>query len=191
MNDTLIDRVKRIYWKVIPYEVRPGQLWYRFKCFVWHRYSTVKPRYLPHTWCDRTSVMPHMMFEILCQFVEKECSPGHVEWYGDDPHTVMVDGEEKNVMDEMKDLIEWWTVVYNKERGEVEEMLWAEAEKHSPKTRFEPYAENLLTMEFDYKSDESKAIYHRCMDGIHKLEMNEELERRLHRIIPLIPYMWT
>jgi len=137
--------------------------------------------------------MPHTIFEILCQFVERECSPGHVEWYGDSPHTVEVDGEEKNVMDEMLDLIEWWHTVYNKEYGEVCEILWEEARKHTPSTRFEPIDDFLLTMMFDYGSEENEEIYRRVMAGIHKLEANmeAELEKRLHRIIKVTPYMWT
>lgn len=69
----MLDKLRNFYWRLIPYDWRPGQLLYRMKCFFFKRYTTVKPRYLPHTWCDRTAVLPHMMFEILSQFLEKEC----------------------------------------------------------------------------------------------------------------------
>lgn len=98
-------------------------------------------------------------------------------------------------MDEMKELVAWWKDVFNKERLEVEEILWAEAHKHSPESRFEPCEDmpNCVTWEQDFNSKEQEAIYKRCMDGIHKLEENMDaaLEARLHRIIPLIPSMWT
>ena len=78
--------LKYAYWHTVPYDWRPGQIWCRLKCWAWKRYTTVKPRYLDHTWCDRCDLLPHMMFEILCDFVEKECSPGCVEWYGEHGH---------------------------------------------------------------------------------------------------------
>ena len=72
-------KLKRLYWKTIPYDWRPGQIWYRLTCFLWKRYTTVKPRTLPyHTWCDRDVLMVHCMFEILCRFIEGE-KPA--EWF--------------------------------------------------------------------------------------------------------------
>ncbi len=194
MKDTWLDKIKYAYWHTLPYNWRPGQIWYRLKCWVWKRYTTVKPRYLGHTWCDRTELMPHMMFEILCQFVERECSPGHVEWYGEYGHKITVDGEEKYVMDEMKDLIAWWHAVWNKEVEEVDDMLWAEAEGHSPTSYFEPFGdEGLFEWKQRFTSEGDEEIWKRCMKGLNNLEyiMAVALEERLHRLVKLIPYMWT
>jgi len=195
MKDTWIDKIKYAYWHMLPYDWRPGQIWYRLKCLTWNRYTTVKPRYLGHTWCDRTELMPHMMFEILCQFVERECSPGWVEWYGECGHKITVDGEEKYVMDEMKDLIAWWHQVWNKEVGEVEDILWAEAHKHSPTSYFEPLegSDEFFEWKQRFASDGDKEIWKRCMNALNHLEriMAVTLEERLHRLIKLIPYMWT
>ncbi len=193
-DDTRIDKIKQFYWDHWPYDWRPGQMWYHFKCFAWHRYSTIKPRYLDHTWHDRRCLMPEMMFEILSQFIERECSPGHVQWYGDYPHIVMVDGVEKNVMDEMKDLYFWWHTVWQKERPEVDEILWAEVEKHSYTSLFTPIEDtDLLKFDQQFETEEDEAINHTCMMALNKLDtiMEEALNKRLHRLVNVIPYMWT
>ena len=195
MNDTWLDKIKHAYWHTLPYNWRPGQIWYRLKCWVGKRYTTVKPRYLRHTWCDRTELMPHMMFELLCQFIEQECSPGHIEWYGEWGHKIAVNGKEKYVMDEMKDLIAWWHEVRNKEYEEVSDILWAEAEGHSPTPYFEPFGDSdeLFEWKQRFASDGDKELWKRCMGALTNIEriMNEALEERLHRLIKLIPYMWT
>jgi hypothetical protein len=138
--------------------------------------------------------MPNMMFEMLCQFIEKECSPGNIEWYGEGGHKFTVNKVEKYVMDEMKELVEWWHKVWNKEYQEVSDMLWAEAGLHSPTREFvdvpgTTYIEWLP----EFETEEDETIYNNCVMAVNKLErnMHKALEDRLHRIIPLIPYMWT
>lgn len=189
----IIDRIKETYWDWVPHEWRPNQIWYRLKCWAWHRYSTVKPRYLRHTWCDKTELVPHMMFEMLCQFLEKECSPGHIEWYGECGHKVTVDGEEKYVMDEMRELVAWWHEDFNKKYPDTCDAIWCEVEKHLPSTELNPIGGDLLEWNMVFESDEEKRLYQKCTAEITALEvrMKKELEARLHRIIPLIPSMWT
>lgn len=86
---TRTEKIKAKYWNLVPYDWRPGQIWYRFKCWAWYRYTTVKPRALPDTWMDRDTILEHMAFEILSQFIEKEkpdlhfdiqYSPNKLEW---------------------------------------------------------------------------------------------------------------
>jgi len=193
-EDTWVDKIKHFYWEHWPYDWRPGQMWYHFKCFAWHRYSTIRPRYLDHSWHDRRCLMPEMMFEILSQFLEQECSPGHVEWYGDYPHIVQVGDVKKNVMDEMKDLYHWWHTVWQKERPEVDEILWAEVEKHPSTSLFTPIeGTNLSKFDRQFETEEDEAINHTCMMALNKLDdiMDAELNKRLHRLINVIPYMWT
>jgi hypothetical protein len=189
----MIDKIKELYWDWVPYDWRPGQIWYYLKCLVWLRYSTVKPRYLGHTWCDKTELVPHMMFEMLCQFIEKECSPGHIEWYGEYGHKVTVDGVEKYAMDEMRELATWWTEDYNKKYPDTCDGLWAEAEKHSPTSEHEAIGDDLFELTQKFETEQDERLFKLCMTGLNKLEerMAKELEARLHRIIPLIPSMWT
>ncbi len=193
--DSTIDKIRYNYWKVLPYDWRPGQIWYRLKCFWWHRYTTVKPRYLPHTWCDRCELLPHMMFEILDQFIGDECSPGYVEWYGEEGHKITVNGEEKFVLDEMKDLVAWWNDVWNGEWGEVSDILWAEAHKHEPKTDWTKVEgkPHLSYWDPQFRETEDGELWRHCVRAINKLErtMHKDREERLHRMIAILPYMWT
>ena len=72
-------------------------------------------------------LLPYTMFEILGQFIEDECSPGHIEWYGEHGHKVTVDGEEKYVRDEMSELWRWWRddyrVGYDKRRDAIHDEI--------------------------------------------------------------------
>lgn len=70
---SFLRKIKHTYWAIIPYDWRPHSIWYRLKCFVWHRYTTVHPRTLPwHTWTDRDSLLTHSIMEILSRYIEEE-----------------------------------------------------------------------------------------------------------------------
>jgi len=101
----LFEKIESCYWRVVPYEWRPGQIWYCFKCWAWHRYTTVKPRKLGHTWSDKTHLIPHVLFEMLCDFVEKELRDGHVDW---DAFP-----DQADARDRMETLYKWWTEEYD------------------------------------------------------------------------------
>jgi hypothetical protein len=108
---TIWNKIQSGYWCVVPYEWRPKNIWYKFKCWGWKRYTTVKPRTLDHTWYDKSGLLPHVMFEILCRFVEEEMYPdgeeGIVDWSWTDDH--------QNAHDEMISLYKWWTEEYEED----------------------------------------------------------------------------
>lgn len=213
MKDTAWDKIRYFYWAHWSYDWRPGQIWYRLKCFLWKRYSTVKPRYLPHTWCDRMELLPHTMFEILSDFIEGECSPGHVEWHGEYGHKIKVDGEEKYVRDEMQDLYDWWHVVYHKIYPEVSELLWEAARKHEMISDFRDIEEKDFNEEEDewmkveglgniractiwdpqWENDDDKVMWRCYMDALNKLERmcDADLTDKMHRLVNIMPYLWT
>lgn len=203
-KETVFERLQGWYWNKIPYDWRPGQIWYRAKCWACHRYTTVKGRYLPHTWVDRSEVLPHTMFEILSQFIEKECSPGIVDWYNKDyGHKIEVNGEEKFVRDEMQELYDWWHNVYNKKYREEQDAIWKEAEQHSPVRNLKPVdregnevSEEEATLyhwDPEFATEEDAEVHQRCMDAFRELEQkrDEELEEMLHRLIRVRRSMWT
>lgn len=98
---------------------RVHDLWYRLKCFLWYRYTTVKPRTLKfHTWTDRDNLLLHCSFEILCRFLEEECSPGIVDWDCDE--------EDKQAMKTMKELYVWWNKYIENEH---KNLKWSEESK--------------------------------------------------------------
>lgn len=191
-----IEKIRYKYWDLIPYDYRPHEIWYKIKCFVWHRYTTVKPRYLGHTWCDRSDLLPNMMFEILSDFIENECSPGHVEWYHSDKfhpgHKIKRAGREIWVRDEMQDLYDWWHKTYipwSENPPEREE--WYEYENKHVLTSKDNLNEWFNDRKYD--SEESKKEAQRLFDVLHKKEddMERQLKRNLHRVLNIMDYMWT
>jgi hypothetical protein len=98
-----------LYYKIVPYHWRPKNIWYALKCKFWHRYTTIKPRGLSHEWLDRDLLLLHMIFEILCQFVEKELIPseGQINWESDEEH--------KFAKKEMLELYHWWLNEYDED----------------------------------------------------------------------------
>lgn len=188
----LWDKVTSFYWNHWPYDWRPGQIWYRLKCFLWFRYSTVRPRYLPHTWCDRDTLLAHSMFEILSKFIEEECSPGWVEWYGENGHKIAVNGVEVYARDEMQNLYDWWHKDYIIGYPATCDALWEAAEKNQP-TKLLADHEDYCTWDPQFDSDDAEQQWHQKMDELNKLEyaMDAELLARLHRLVNLMPYLWT
>jgi len=140
--------------------------------------------------------MPHMMFEVLTRFIDDECSPGYVQWYGEEGHKITVNDQEKYVLDEMKDLVAWWDTVWNSEWEEVQDILWAEAHKHDPTSEWTEYGDakpGLSYWDPQFTETEDGELWHVCLRAVSKLEriMHKKREDMLHRMITIIPYLWT
>lgn len=118
---TIWNSIYDVYLAVIPYEFRPKNVWYQLKCRFWKKYTTYKPRYLPHTWIDKDNILIHMNFEILSRFVEDELIPGPVDWDADEEH--------RQAKAKMLELYEWW-----KENHDVlekwNEFTWEQEEQY-------------------------------------------------------------
>ncbi len=181
--DSFGEFIQYMYWKVLPYDWRPGQMWYRCKCFCWHRYTTIKPRQLDHQWCDRCALMSYMMFEILSQFLEKECSPGIVDWEASD-HTVMYGGHERNVQEVMWHLYHWWHKIYLvKHKYQYEQ--WHD--------HFSANTLNDSIFNPEWKSIEDRVHSDKLFKRgrIKEVAMLKELNENLKTIVDLVPYLWT
>lgn len=189
------DKIRDIYWWAIPYDYRPHELWYKLKCFVWYRYKIINPRYLPYTWCDRRELLMHSMFEILSDFVEKECSPGYVDWYHEYAHKVNIDGKEVFVRDEIQHLYDWWHTTYLKEYAKIEENLWDLYGKYTPPIEkcFVPEGEYYILDMSHGLSEEDNKKRKMVLESIEKFEIfvEEEIQEKLHRIINVRLSMWT
>lgn len=59
------------YWK---------NLWYQFDSWAFKRYNVVKPRYLDHHFIDRSHLLHHVIFEVLCDFIENELIPERTKY---------------------------------------------------------------------------------------------------------------
>jgi hypothetical protein len=167
------------------------RLWSKFR--YWWKYHNYKivPRYIHCGYQDKVEVLPHMIFEILSLFIEEECSPGYVEWYGKYGHKI----KGKFVRDEMQELYDWWNKDYNKKRDTLKSKIWAKIYKYSPKTEFISIKDNpgLTTMKRTFKNSWYKKQSKKHWDELHKMERQYELDlnKNCKRVIDLIPYLWT
>lgn len=191
LSETLGDKVRNAY-HLIPYDYRLRQVWQKVKDFCWNRYSTIKPRTLGHSWCDRRELLLHMSMEILGNFIENECSPGHVLWYGEEGPTVY--GEY--VMDEMKEIWDWWNITYQKEYPEAIDNIWNLISDCGPEIRHEeldPPETNLKQMVFHFETEEQETKYKALTEQAHKLEqrVEDESDKMLQRLAAVRQYMWT
>lgn len=73
--------------------------WYQFKCWAWKRYTTIKPRYLPHTWIDKDELIIHVVFEVLSEFFEGEKPFETINWKATGT---------QHIIDELYDHYQWW-----------------------------------------------------------------------------------
>jgi hypothetical protein len=130
-----------------------------------------------------------MMFEILSQFIEEECAPGCVEWYGECGHKV----GDKYVRDEMQELYDWWHQVYNKAYPKRTDDFWNIALQHRPDREWIPLEDGNYSWEHSWNNVTDEQLYQQNVDNVIKLEdnMNAQLKTNLHRLIEIMPYMWT
>jgi hypothetical protein len=186
------DAIKYRYWTILPYDYRPGQLWYQLRCFFWNRYSTVKPRWLGHTWIDRGDLMPYVMFEILCQFIEHECDPGCVEWYGEYGHKIIpgkpfVHPDEESpdavyVMDELLALRDWWVNDYLVNHDHCYDK-W-----HEHRQLYYKDADFMEVLN-SKQTPEEKALFNEAVEAEAKYD--RDLIVNMQRLAVLTPFMWT
>jgi len=198
--DSIPEVVKDRYYKTIPYNYRPEEIWYQIKCFLFKRYSTVRVKSLPHTWCDRCDLLPHMMFQILSDFIEKECSPGNTDWIATN-NTIKINNIEVNVREEMQALYDWWHKKYLKAYPNIQKDIWAKInEECEPTQLFQLNAKDnyyYYNPKFEktkkLTSKQQANLYNFRVDNINRMEERtyEELNEKLHRLVNIIPYMWT
>jgi len=185
--DSFASYIQYVYWKIIPYNLRPGQLLYRLKCFCWHRYTTIKPRQLDHTWCDKVELVPYVMFEMLSEFLEKECSSSIVDWEMSD-HRIQYGGHSRNVQNVMWHLYNWWHKVYLI-KYENEYNQWHEY--HKVNTIKSNNFDIIWNPEWISNGHKRHAdiLFKRAMKK--EAAMNQELNENLKYLVDLIPFLWS
>jgi hypothetical protein len=125
-----------------------------------------------------------MMFEILSQFIEKECSPGHVDWDATEHH--------KAARKTMQEIYDWWHNYYNSQSKVDSDAIWKEIQKHDPVVGW------VSMGDYDewcpqWATEDDKQAYKNGLKRLQKFEgtVKKELEKNLHRLITVMPYMWT
>ncbi len=183
------DRVEAAYHFVVPYDLRPHQLWILFRDVTWKRFSTIKPRTLGHGWVERNDLLAHMSFEILGRFLEEECSPGHTLWYGEEGPKV---GDEY-ALDIMDEVWTWWNDVYLRDYPRKDEALWEATLEYTPEIFAKEIGEGVRSSIFTFKSEDQEFRYRALTQ--ESRDLNEEMERQidhnLRRLISVRQHMWT
>lgn len=192
------DKIKELYYNLIPFEWRPSELWYSLCCNFWHKYRTIKPRTLKgQGWCDKDILLIHSCFEILSQYIEKEQKEYKEEdyayYYTEKSRDLILFGntfkEPHYILDY---LYRWWKFYLVKEEhlGDV----WHKFNIEHCKHEFVPIPNsNLLSWEskWDTPKNEAKSKilfkrYTKKSKALHK-----ELENNLILLILCKDFLWS
>ena len=103
----ILIRIKYKWWSLVPYKWRPHNLWYYYKCKIFHPYNVIKIRSLPPTWMDIDTRLEHSIMQLLVDFVEKEEPQNHFNyavyaWYGKSEWV-----SEQDIIDNQQHINEW------------------------------------------------------------------------------------
>jgi hypothetical protein len=133
------------------------------------------------------------MFEILSQFIEKECEPEEIIDWDASGHTIKYHGKPTNVRKVMQELYDWWHNDYNKLRKEKEDEIWNKVVKYMPKPSFVEKEDGIFTLNTKYKSSWYKKQYKKYSKLNIKLEYDyhKMLIENMKTLCELMPYMWT
>lgn len=152
----------------------------------WKKHTIIHPRHLHYTWCDKTELIPHLVFESLCQFVENEKPFENVCWdhYND----------YKKVKKIIKDNYRWWNEVYIPWfwKGKVYNQIW----KIMPE-RISTFQKDSSGKYFRYSpkyhSKEDKQFERILFKVLTESDerVSEELTQRCQDIISIRTYLWT
>ena len=194
----VFEKIQDWYWSIWPYDYRIGNLYYKFKCWAYHRYTTVKPRTLPfHTWCDRDHLMVHCNFEILSQFMEKELR-GYKEedweyYYKEQPDSLVEFGGAKKDPYYVLDYIYRWWKFYNEKEEKLGD-AWYKFNNLHCKHEFNPIENTqLLSWDTVWDSEENEKTGNIMFKRYQKKNtaLEKELEENLILLIKLRHYLWT
>lgn len=191
-----LDIVKSVYWHAIPSDYRPGRLWYRLKCFVWYRYTTVKPKTLDfHTWCDRDHLLVHCMFQILVDFVEKEID---YDFEHKNQHSIEINGEKRGVGDIFKQLYDYWKEFSDIDSLEEHDEWWEHHKEHSELKHIELGEDTILGGKayetvIEYDSEEAEQRDHELLMKSRDAEIvaYAKQEEMMHLLVKIHRFMWT
>lgn len=175
-----INKIQKKYWKIVPYDYRPGQLWYRLKCRLWHRYNVVYVKTLPSTWVDRDHLLLHAAFQILVDFIEREDPVNTINiWYSDEWYP----SREAEWM-ELYGLYSWWIYEYpNPQHDKTLEKYHAIPSKEDDDNFFHSIYQN--------KQDEELAeqIFKQYMPESEAFDA--KVDENLAKLISLRGHLWT
>ena len=154
------------------------QNWYYYlKCRLFKRYNVLHIQTLPPTFTDRDTVLSHAIFQILSDFVTKECGKDCcISWDQDDEH--------KQVRQKMDELLDWWHNAY----------LKFDCMEGYDRSKATPDTERFVKSEYgDYSvwncNEYDKEFFGES--GRKEAQMEKSLNQKLKEILELRLYLWT
>jgi len=151
---------------------------YYIKCYFFKKYNRITVKTLPPTWTDRSEFLPHVMFQILDDFVKKEAIPGLVDWDGTPEH--------RAARDKMDELLDWWKNVYLKfdSYRDYDESQATPSDKRFSEEDHE--GRKVWTFNLnEYDSEFARRA------GQLEEEMEKELTQKLMELIKIRGHLWT
>lgn len=166
--------VASLKWWKNHWRRRVHERWYGFKCRWLKKYNRLHIRTLPPTWTDRSDMLPHAMFQILTDFIDKE-KP--FEYFDTE------DKYHRNEWQELKGLYDWWHSVYLK----FDPMEGYDTDKATPRDElFAPTEDGMYTMRCN-EYDTEFFMRVRLADD----EMEKVLGEKMSRLCALRGMLWT
>ena len=158
----------------------------------------IKLRYLnKKLWYDCDTVLEHTSFEILCRFIDKECSPGIVNW---DNVYHNIEGKEIHVITKLREIKDWWIRRNNKPYKRLKKIVNKIKKKLRKKYNAKevssiPNGNGFYRVVFAYElmNKEDKEKYVRCDNILTRLDNLDikKVEKNLIILAKLRRYMWT
>ena len=181
---SLPESVQCLYWRTIPYDYRPGQLWYWLKCRLYKKFNQVNIKSLTYTYNDPEHVLEHAIFQVLVDFIEKEDPFNHFD---------TENSHHKNEWAELKELYLWWKNLYLDYHHNWEKYHHVIPGGMSDIVFTKIPGSNLSSMDFVYKPPDAKEfvhIWYKQNDEVDNF-FYDELTKRAKRLIELRYLLWT
>jgi hypothetical protein len=173
--ERMLEEVQYYLYKISPYN------WLRYR--IWDRYHVVKMKYLEPGYHDATEILIHSMFQVLCDFIEKEKPDEIVAWDSDEEH--------KHARKEMQELYDWWKERQNRDKLDPIH----QPDIKSPSMKFTPVEgkKDLSSMEFVHESPEDKAKWEKACDesSAWEIKCEKEDEEMMIRLSKIRGFLWT
>lgn len=152
------------------------------------RPNRIEPRTLGTNYIDKVELLPHVLFELLQQFVEKE-KLDSIEW---SCHPIYINGNVWNPREVWEYLLKWWKHYLIREKL-IYSSWYKFYSEHSTCTTKPCENPKLVSWELEWDSEENEKIAAKLFKRASNKEiaLQKELQDNLKLLIDTRPYMWT
>jgi hypothetical protein len=160
-----------------------------------------------HTWADKSELLPHIMFEVFCKFIEEECyitndyKIGESCWIRFEgikgKHMIEVHGKRKWVWTEMAEIYKWWKEEYVPYWNGVHPKtlsLEKEMDKYGQIEGTDLFVKSETGPYYEFKPTyKNKKLHDKASEKYWKFEedVDNKLIEMMKRMSDIHGYMWT